>query len=251
MSELFVTEWHEPEIRVEDCEWYHHYDFLKPYPRIRPHYDLAPIVNRFLLPRDMRGRSFLDIGTANGFFSFEMERRGAQVTSFDVDEDEDLDQIPYAGSPDRRAANKEFTRRLHRGYWYAHRHFKSKARVAYGTAMRLPEWLGQYDVTLLGSILQHLRDPFAAIQSADRHTKSTLIICEAHYESREPVLRFQAQPDVPNAQYWTWWLLSTPFLVNSLKVLGYRDIRVEGPFNLDNIQGQYKVPSVTVIGTKG
>jgi SAM-dependent methyltransferase len=190
----FLTEWPEPEIDIKQCNWYHYFPFLKDHPDIKPHYDLRNNLDDLLLPRDMREKSYLDIGTANGFLSFEMEKRGATVVSFDVDEDEDMEQIPYAGSPDRRAGNKMFNRMFHRGYWYAHRHFKSKAKVVYGNVMRMPDDLGTYDVVMMGSILQHLRDPFVAIQCADRHVKDTLIICEAYCKHEEPVMMFRAQP---------------------------------------------------------
>jgi len=246
----FLTEWPEAEIDIKKCNWYHYFPFLDAHPEIIPHYDLRNNLDDLLLPRDMRGKSYLDIGTANGFLAFEMEKRGATVVSFDVDEDEDMEQIPYFGAPDRRASNKNFNQMFHRGYWYAHRHFKSKAKVVYGNVMRMPDDLGTYDVVMLGSILQHLRDPFVAIQCADRHVKDTLIICEAYYQHEEPIMLFRAQPGAENAQFWTWWLFSPAFLVNALKVLGYEDIQVHGPFNFNNIAGQYPVPSITIKGTK-
>ena len=39
---------------------------------------------RFDLPEDLRGKRLLDIGAWDGFYSFEAERRGAQVVSADV-----------------------------------------------------------------------------------------------------------------------------------------------------------------------
>src|SRR5262245_28109523 len=38
---------------------------------------------RFPIPADLEGRRVLDIGAWDGWFSFEAERRGAQVTSVD------------------------------------------------------------------------------------------------------------------------------------------------------------------------
>lgn len=250
MSESFITESPYGEYDIHDAYWYHTFDFHSRHPDIVPDYDLRPGVDNFLLPKEMKGKTFLDIGTGNGFFSFTMEKRGATVTSYDLALDGTPDQIPYPHSPDRTNDNREFMRRFHRAYWYAHRQFNSKARVVYGSVMRMPEWLGAADVTILGSILQHLRDPLGAIIEADKHTRSTLIISEAYYNSKEPVMRFQAAPETPNSQYWTWWLMSPSFLVTALKTLGYRDIEVNGPFNIHNRAGNYDVPTVTVKGTK-
>ena len=126
----------------------------------------------------------------------------------------------------------------------------SKARVAYGSVMDMPDWLGTYDTVLLGSIAQHLRDPLGAIIQADRYVKESLIICEAYYESDEPVMRLQANPEADEPQYWTWWIMSPSFLVLAMKMLGYRDIEVNGPFDLQHVRDGYPVASVTVKGRK-
>jgi len=247
----YVTCWPEDDLKIEDCYWYHGYDFTRSVPQIEPDYYLEHDLHHFLLPEDMAGKSFLDIGTASGFFSFEMEKRGAvDVVSFDLAPDEEPDQIPYHHLHDLRAHNTTHRQMLRRSYWYAHKQHQSKARAAYGTLHAMPNWLGAYDVTLIGSVLQHLRDPFLAIQEADKHTKHTLIISEAYCDSMDPVLLFQAQPEESKPQFWTWWTFSSAFLVNAMKVLGYRDIEISKPFQLKNVRCGFDVESITVRGTK-
>ena len=41
-------------------------------------------LSQFPLPQDLRGKKVLDIGAWDGWFSFEMERRGAQVVALDM-----------------------------------------------------------------------------------------------------------------------------------------------------------------------
>src|ERR1700752_3322539 len=41
-------------------------------------------LRQFPIPQDLRGRRVLDIGAWDGWFSFEMERRGADVGALDV-----------------------------------------------------------------------------------------------------------------------------------------------------------------------
>ena len=41
----------------------------------------------------------LDVGPANGFWSFEMERRGAKVTAIELGPDDDWDAVPHGGLP--------------------------------------------------------------------------------------------------------------------------------------------------------
>lgn len=249
MSGKYITKCPYGDIDLHDPIWYHTFDFNRNVKGITPHYDLYTCSDKFFLPREAKEKSFLDIGTASGFFSFEMEKRGAEVVSFDLSLDNETDKIPYAGAPDRTSNSKEYIKRFHKGYWYAHNHFNSKAKVVYGSVMDMPDWLGKSDIVLLGSILQHLRDPLGAIIQADQHVKDTLIICEAYYKSRHPVMHFQANPEAEVPQFWTWWRMSPSFLVLTLKTLGYRDIEVIGPFKLRHGEG-YKVPSITVKGRK-
>ena len=42
-----------------------------------------PILDALGLPRDLRGQRALDIGCSDGYFSFELERRGADVVAID------------------------------------------------------------------------------------------------------------------------------------------------------------------------
>ncbi len=246
----FVTESPYDPIHINDCIWYHNFEFLREYTDTVPIYDLEMYLDHFLLPEKMQGKTFLDVGTANGFFSFLMEKLGAEVVSLDLGLDGQHDQIPYPASVDRREDNIEFVKKLHKGYWYAHSYFRSRARAVYSSVMQIPDWLEKSDVTFVGSILQHLRDPLGALIEIDLHTRDTLILCEAYYESEEPVMRFQSIPDAPNPQYWTWWIFSPSFLTLALKTLGYKNIEVSGPFNLHNLPEDYLVPTITVKGTK-
>lgn len=244
----YVTQSPFGETELRDCLWYHTFDFNAGVPGLAPDFDLREQLDGFLLPADMRGRGFLDVGCANGFFGFEAERRGAHVVSFDLGPGDLPDHIPYPGlSLDEHS--REFHERVNKGYWHAHRRLGSRARMVYGSVMRMPDWLPAFDVAMLSCILQHLRDPLGALIEADRHCSDTLIVCEAYHPSEEPILRFCANPEGRPPQYWTWWLFSPAFLVRALATLGYERIEVHGPFDLHHRDG-YAVPSVTVRGHK-
>src|SRR5688572_16639032 len=48
-------------------------------------FDHRPLLDQYGLPADLTGLSVLDAGAANGFFSFEFERRGAsRVLAVDI-----------------------------------------------------------------------------------------------------------------------------------------------------------------------
>ncbi len=65
--------------------WYHSFELpggaviegVNPLPRLRERYA------RFPIPADLHGKRVLDIGAWDGWFSFEAERHGAEVTAID------------------------------------------------------------------------------------------------------------------------------------------------------------------------
>jgi len=92
------------------------------------------------LPEDARGLRVLDVGTRDGFFAFEMERRGAEVIA--------VDYIP-----------KDQT-----GFAVASRLLDSNVTFINTNVYNLPaERLGTFDVVLFLGVLYHLPDPLGAL----------------------------------------------------------------------------------------
>ena len=55
-------------------------------------FDHRPVLERYPIPADLTGMRCLDVGTMDGFWAFEMERRGAaEVIAIDLDDPEALD----------------------------------------------------------------------------------------------------------------------------------------------------------------
>src|SRR5204862_6898705 len=71
---------------VEALRWYHTIDL--PGGVVTPgEYDLRGIVDRLPWPDSLAGMRCLDVGSRDGFYAFEMERRGAaEVVSLEVDD---------------------------------------------------------------------------------------------------------------------------------------------------------------------
>src|SRR6478609_11842597 len=70
---------------LADSGWYHSFE-LPDGTHFEGHNTLE-ILNRryarFPLPADLHGKRVLDVGAWDGWFSFEMERRGAEVVAVD------------------------------------------------------------------------------------------------------------------------------------------------------------------------
>jgi len=224
-------------------------------------WDLRAGVDRYLGGIDVRGRRVLEMGTADGYLSFHLERRGADVVSFDLGPDDSWDVVPYArgrpaGPGEDRAATTEppswVTRRptgagagmqrVHNAYWFAHRAFHSRARLVWGSVYDVPAAIGHVDVTVFGSLLLHTRDPFRALAGALALTRRTVVVTDAlgrlHLPRwlrsvrerlppplRRPLMRFMpdwATGTGPDG----WWRLTPEIVVAFLGVLGFERSRV-------------------------
>src|SRR6476659_6979467 len=70
---------------VEKYGWYHSLD-LGNGVRTNGMFDHASVLGRYPIPADLTGKRCLDVGTMDGFWAFEMERRGAAaVTALDLE----------------------------------------------------------------------------------------------------------------------------------------------------------------------
>lgn len=99
---------------------------------------------------DLRGQSFLDIGSGSGIFSLAARRLGARVVSFDYD-------------PRAVACTQELKRRYFEndGEW----------RVQTGSALdqRFLDGLGRFDVVYSWGVLHHTGNMWAALANVDRN----------------------------------------------------------------------------------
>lgn len=126
-------------------------------------YDTIETIGRFPFPESLAGRRCLDVGTANGFWAFEMERRGAaEVVAIDIDDPADYDWPLPAPSQAVRPANMEAG--VNRGFEIAHREFASRVERLNTTVYELPNaGVGEFDFVYMGALMLHLRDPVGAL----------------------------------------------------------------------------------------
>jgi SAM-dependent methyltransferase len=204
-----------------ECDFYQVMD-LPGLGRVGGQWDLRPTVDEYLGRFDFSQKRVLDIGAASGFLTFEMERRGASVVSFDIGEGQDWDIAPFAEGLNHSYAlsvKRDARERMLNGYWLAHRLLGSSARAFYGNIYDLPEELGLFDVVVMGSVLLHLRDPLRALCSASRLSKDAVIVTDVHLDSPRPVMEFL--PDLEARNVDTWWRISEPCMASMLRMAGF------------------------------
>ena len=207
---------------INDCYFYHSMT-LPGHGEIRGDWDLRAAMPGYLGNFDFRGKRVLDMGAASGFLTFTMERLGAEVVSFDMEDGAQWNLVPHHKIqhelPKMRLETRAAHRKLQNGYWYAHRRLNSKAQAYYGNIYDLPAELGEFDVIVFGLILGHLRDPFGALCSASRLSRGSIIVTNRANEWSEPVARFL--PHADSKVHMMWWALNVDCLTRMLEVLGF------------------------------
>lgn len=159
-------------------EWYHTLE-LAPGALTPGWFDLRDLPPTLPIPADLSGRRCLDVGTFDGFWAFELERRGAaEVVAVDV-----LDPRRWdwpVGSEE--AVVEAIGRRKAGGAGFL------LAKEALGSAVERhelsvydlsPETVGEFDFVYVGSLLLHLRDPVLALQRVASVCRGTALFLDA------------------------------------------------------------------------
>jgi tRNA (mo5U34)-methyltransferase len=166
---------------------------------------------RLHLP-DLSGKTVLDVGAWDGFFSFEAERRGAaRVVALDT----------FSWQKRADGTGKA-------GFELARRALGSKVEDVEVDVLDIsPETVGgTFDVVLFLGVLYHLRHPFLAIEKL-RSVCSELIVLETHVDligTRRPAAAFY--PGMELEDDWTnWWGPNPAAVSGMLEQSGFRDVK--------------------------
>ena len=128
------------------------------------YYDLRGVARKIPLPASLAGKRCLDAAASEGFWSFELARRGAdEVVSLDLS---DASRQDWQGLPG------EERRREWTGHAERHFHLVREAlgvsnveRVDMNLYDASPDTLGSFDYVFVGNVLIHLADPARALRA--------------------------------------------------------------------------------------
>jgi tRNA (mo5U34)-methyltransferase len=138
-------------------------------------FDLRPYVSRYGLPERLDGLRALDVGTWDGFWAFELERRGADVVALDLDDERELDWPP------RRRPSQFSDQPRGAGFALAKELLDSKVERLVGSIYTArPEDLGRFDLVFCGSVLVHLRDQLLALERIAGLCRGRLVLTEPY-----------------------------------------------------------------------
>lgn len=216
---------------VASLDWYHTIDFGNGIIS-RGHYDLRDYLKYYGIPEDLSGQTVLDIGAASGFFSFEMERRGADVTATDLP---DWDEHDFGPRFQQEATEEEKERYLHEPFLLAKRILGSRVkRVLTNIYDISPESFGTFDLVFCASVLLHLTDPIKALWHIRSVTKGMAIIVTgiSPDNNKEPKALF-----VGHHHGTAWWLPNRACMEAMVQAAGFTDYEWVSDFRLDYTDG--------------
>jgi tRNA (mo5U34)-methyltransferase len=193
------------------------------------------------IPADLTGKRCLDVGTFDGFWAFEMERRGAaEVVALDLESLADVDLLPQA----RQRWVEEMTRvrgtiKLGDTFNLAKEVLGSKVERKVLSVYELsPEVVGSFDVVYFGDIIVHLRDPQLAIQRVFSVTRGSALIASAFDPEldrlREPLMKVHA-----SMGDFIWWVYSSLSLKAMMKMSGFDPVEQVSKYRVDNAAARF------------
>jgi tRNA (mo5U34)-methyltransferase len=148
--------------RVQELRWYHSIDLG--HGVVTRGVDNTPVrLARIGLPGDLSGKTVLDIGAWDGFYSFEAERRGAaRVVA--------ADHYAWHGTGWGTGQGKA-------GFELARAALNSHViDIDIDVVDLSPERVGTFDVVLFLGVLYHVRDPLMILEKVASVTAGQLII---------------------------------------------------------------------------
>lgn len=161
---------------------------------------------QYEIPADLSGKRVLDIGAWDGFYTFEMERRGAHVVALDL------------------FRNEKFL--------LARDLVKSKAEYVVGDICRLSSKdLGRFDIVLFFGVLYHVKHPLLALENVCSMTIDTAyvesyVIDDPVDLNAVPILEFYEHTEL-RGQFDNWCGPNVTCLMGMARTAGFAEVEFE------------------------
>ena len=196
-------------------------------------FDHRPVLERYLLPTDLSGMRCLDVGTMDGFWAFEMERRGAaEVVATDLGTAGELDWPPQWRARVEPTLDETKADR----FAVVHRALRSTVTRVERSVYELdPESLGSFDLVFCGDLLVHLKDPITAVQRLQAVCRGSAIVCNP--VKRFPLGRRRPLAELDGTDEFRWWLLSEASIKRMLIAAGFARVQSGRRFELPPAAG--------------
>lgn len=230
---------------IANHPWYHTIEL--PDGSVTPgRFDHRELVPHYGLPATLAGRRALDVGSGDGFWAFELERRGAEVTSLDIETFADVDLPPTLHGI---FAEHPVDLSFRRGLEIARGRLGSRLKLINHSVYDLdPGEVGTFDFVHAGDILLHLRDPALALQRLRGVTSGEVLLADQFDPDLDalgagPGLTryFGGWDDV------TWWTPSLSTLAQMVVDAGFNEVRVLTTYSLEDLGAHVQAPWRAVV----
>ena len=217
---------HAPNVVLEEAlehEWYHTLE-LAPGVVTPGWFDTRKVVGALPFPASLAGQRCLDVATFDGFWAFEMERRGAAETvAIDLLDPSEADWPVTSPAVAREAIGR---RKEGDGFTIAHDLLGSSVERLEMSVYDLdPEVVGTFDFVYVGSLLIHLRDPVRALERVRSVCRGRLLLVDNVHlgltlrHPRRPVAALDGV-----GRPW-WWKMNMAALVRAVEAGGFRPVQ--------------------------
>lgn len=243
--------------RLEDCLFYHTME-LPGIGLIRGEWGLRRSEAVYLGQINLEGRTVLEIGPASGHLSFWMERQGAKVVAYDLDEHQEWDLVPYDGMNLSQIAleRREILKKLNNSWWFARACLRATSLCAYGSVYNLDASLGKFDIVTLNSVLLHTRDPFLALRRAAERSEKQIVVTdvsERQFAASNPEAGAELSMHfIPRSALRSpldaWWYIPSGLTAEMLKILGFASVDIT--FHQHRFKDGHVWDFYTAVGTR-
>jgi tRNA (mo5U34)-methyltransferase len=170
--------------------------------------------NNLGLPQDLTGKTVLDIGAWDGYYSFGCEQRNAKkVVASDkfVWSNNELSGCWWNND---------------QGFDFAHLHLESKVEKLLASVEELdPKKHGKFDIVLMLGVIYHAKDPIGYLQKAF-DMSNELVVIETHVDLMDlnfPAARYYVKDEL-NKDHTNYWGPNALAVRGIMEDIGYKDI---------------------------
>ena len=209
-----------PRSTIDDVPfWYHSIDLGGGLvtPGFKSPASMQAHLDALCLP-DLTGKTVLDVGAWDGFFSFEAERRGARRVVA-------LDAYEWGGTPPGWEGRRAELPPKWLGFEVAHDLLGSNVEcvVADFTTTDLRP-LGRFDVVIFSGVLYHLRDPLGALRRLARVVREVALVETAAIHAGDlearAICEFYEDRELNNDPT-NWWAPNATALAAMCRAAGF------------------------------
>lgn len=231
-------------IQLEEIDWYHTIDLGDGV--VTPGFvDHRQQLELYGMPDSLAGKRCLDVATFDGFWAFEMEKRGAaEVVGIDIYSLADADHPINWHDDYYKYRSGEIKGH---GFAYAKRTLGSRVQREVLSVYELsPERVGKFDFVFMSDLLLHLRDPLRALEALYSVTRGEAIIADAidpdlEASGIENSMRFLLGLDDYSGCF--WWNFTSSALEVMIQVARFQDVQTISRFDLTTRDGEI-IPKV-------